>query len=349
MNVFESTQVTLNKFVNQLKYRKHYSSYVKTFGQIGHKPGFIKLLTILFLTFPPNKNILNLTTHKAILRHWKASRFPEDLLALEKDLPAIEILIVAAGKDLDLLPHALKSALENSLNPIVKLTVIIPNLEKVRCEQILSSQADQLNVNILLEDDLIQDDIRAELRIKFKERYGWVLQQLLPLEYILKSEAKGVLLLDADTILVRKVAWLRSNNCQKMMVTFDYHRPYYEVLEKLIECGIKPKVIFVPHHMLLQPNYLKEIFDLFNLCNVRELSKLLITYADERDQSPLCVDFELYAQGMMKLHRDKLELRKFSNAPVERGLFRSLPDLYKDYSNYNSVSLHHYLTPEDQY
>jgi hypothetical protein len=253
---------------------------------------------------------------------------------------------VAAGKDLDLLPFSLMSAVNKSLNPIKKLTVIIPNAEKVRCEKILESTKFQHNVEILLEDNVIEESTRIKLKSKFKTRYGWVLQQLLAVQFVLTSESAGVLLLDADTILTRDVVWLESDDVQKILVSFDYHKPYYEVLSKIIECDLSPKNIFIAHHMLLQPKYLKEIFCLYNLKGIENLAILLIQNADENDISSLCVDFELYGQGMMKLHRDKLKLRKFSNIPVERRRLKPLDDLYKEYSSYSSISMHSYLAVE---
>jgi hypothetical protein len=281
----------------------------------------------------------------AIFRNWRANRYPNGLLAAVRDLPAIDLLIVAAGKDLQLLPFAISSAVAKSLNPIIKIVVVIPNAEQEECKKILTSHSLPQEVQILLEDDVINEIIRQKLKVKFKNRYGWVLQQLLALQYVLNSQSKAVLLLDADTILVREVAWLDSNNRQVMMVSFDYHKAYYQVLNKLIGSKVKPKEIFVAHHMLLQPGYLKEIFLKFQIIDIDTLCELLINYANEKDESSLCVDFELYGQGMMMIHREKLELRKFGNTPVERSEFKTLEKLYKDYENYNSVSLHSYLKP----
>jgi len=334
------------QILQRLKERRAYLEFSRKYGQIGFNPGYFQLIKVLVLTFPKKSDFFNFHTHKAIVREWRANRFPEDLGSGDQSLPTIEILIVAAGKDIELLPDVLKGAIANSLNPISGITLIIPVVDKKQCEKIIQGETYPSEIKVILEDDLLDEAIRNKIKLRFNKRYGWVLQQLLSVEFILNSNAAGVLLLDADTVLLRKVAWLDSKGNQKLLVGPAYHRPYHELLNKLINTDAEPKTTHVTHHMLLQPIYLRDIFQKFKLVDTRNLLDLLVENADQNEESALSVDFELYAQAILRLYPQKVELRKFSNISVTRSKSTNYASLKKNYSDFNSVSMHSYLESE---
>jgi len=334
------------QILQRLKERRAYLEFSRKYGQIGFNPGYFQLIKVLVLTFPKKSDFFNFHTHKAIVREWRANRFPEDLGSSDQSLPTIEILIVAAGKDIELLPDVLKGAIANSLNPISGITLIIPVVDKKQCEKIIQAETYPSEIKVVLEDDLLDEAIRNKIKLRFNKRYGWVLQQLLSVEFILNSKAAGVLLLDADTVLLRKVAWLDSKGNQKLLVGPAYHRPYHKLLNKLINTDAEPKTTHVTHHMLLQPIYLRDIFQKFKLVDTRNLLDLLVENADQNEESALSVDFELYAQAILRLYPQKVELRKFSNISVTRSKSTNYASLKKEYSDFNSVSMHSYLESE---
>jgi hypothetical protein len=332
--------------LQRVKERRAYSAFSKKYSQIGFKPGPLQLLKVLFLTVPKKSDFFNFLTHKAILREWRANRFPEDLTFKEKVLPPIEILIVAAGKDIELLPHVIRGAITKTINPVNRITVIIPGIDQIQCESVILRTEYDGRIEILLEDDVIGEPTRIKIRARFKNRYGWVLQQLLALEYILKNKSLGVLLMDADTILIKEVAWLDRYNHQKLMVGNQYHRPFHQLLNKLIKTDLVPKTTHVTHHMLIQPEYLREIFQVFSLIDVDNLLELLVEHANPNEESALSVDFELYGQALLKLHPNKVELRKFSNISTSRLKVKDFDSLQTDFAGFNSVSMHSYLEEE---
>jgi hypothetical protein len=332
--------------LNHVKERRQHAKFLAKYGQIGSRPGFLPLIATLFLTLPPKKRFFRFATHKSIIRHWKANRYPEDLSSSKNDLPPIELLTVVAGKDLNLLPFSLVSAVQKTLNPITCINIIIPAKDREHCEKVLSKIDLDCVIKIITEDIVIDEETRKKLKIRFKDRYGWVLQQLLAVKFIVSSQSRGVLLLNADTILIREAAWLQEDNSQKLLVALEFHEPYYKLLHKLIGSKPIPKTTHVTHHMLFQPAYLREIFQQFSIINIETLASWFITNADPKEESPLCTEFELYAQGMLKLHPDKIYLRKFSNISVERSELTTLDGLNKEYANYNSVSMHSYLVSD---
>jgi hypothetical protein len=334
------------RVVERLKQRRAYSKFSRKYGQLGFKPNLFQLIKVMLLTLPKKSDFFDFFTHRQILREWQANRFPEDLRFNDKDLPTIEILIVAAGKDMELLPDVIRGAVASTLNPICGITIVIPLADQKQCEKIIHPEAHASEIKILLEDDVLDESNRSKIKSRFGDRYGWVLQQVLSVEYILNSKAAGVLLLDADTVLIRKVAWVDSSGNQKLLVGFAFHKPFHELLNTLIKTDLEPKTTHVTHHMLIQPEFLREIFKKFSLIDTQNLVDQIVQHANPNEESAISIDFELYAQAIMKLHPEKMELRKFSNVSVARNKDTTFLTLQKEFENYNSVSMHSYLVAD---
>jgi len=262
-----------------------------------------------------------------------------------ENLPPIELLMVVAEKDFPILPHAVESALKNSLNEIAKVVIVTQNqvLEEVR--EIVSAIVQNRELLIIDEDDLLDADIRKQLKVSLRNRYGWALQQFLCLAYTQQSQAEGVLILDADTLLVRPRAFIGDGK-QILMPTLEHHHPYYEFLHQLDPLYENTSHTFVSHHMLWQPLFLRQILD--RICNqdLHLLALAAISNSILSDESPFCVKYELYGQALWKLNPEAVQLCKWSNLGIQRPA--KLPetflrDITKTYRAYASISLHDYI------
>ena len=157
----------------------------------------------------------------------------------------------------------------------------------------------------------------------------------------MKSNTPGVLVINADTLLIRPQVWLSGDKTQILMTSFEYHKPYYQFLNRYGLTERKFGVSHITHHMLMQPNFLREIFNSFIGGDLENFIDEIIFHSSSGEKSPICVEFELYALGMRIMHPSKIQIRKFSNISVDPGVFKGLKD--PDYISYNSVSLHAYL------
>ena len=197
---------------------------------------------------------------------------------------------------------------------------------------------------MLGEDSVIPENSRNALREVFGERYGWILQQLLCVAYASSSGAEGVLLMDSDTVLTRKRSLLDSGK-QLLMVSLERHDPYYQFLNSLHPLfGIMDDT-FVTHHMIAQPRQLREILELTCGGGIQDLIEKLLELADAEALSSVCVDFELYAQAMVKLHANDVVYAKWSNASAPRSEALSGVDfarIEQRFRDYCSVSFHSY-------
>jgi hypothetical protein len=326
---------------------KKYWTFETHYSQLGEKPNVLQLLIVLSLKvlFDKKRDINEL---KRTIRAWRAFRADEILDLNCTKVPSIELLSVVAGKDIEMLLDCIEMAVLNSKNPVSRINVVTPEKDMKNCEGTLKKLSEKYSIQIINEDSLISETTRNSLLNKFKDRYGWVLQQLLADHVILNSKSKGVLLINSDTVILNPVQWLCNSGNQILMISTSNHRPYYEMLNKLIGTRIRPKTTHVTHHMLFQPELFREIFEKYRIIDVENLANLVIARTDDNEESPLCIEFELYAQAMLKLYPDKVSLRKFSNLEVARNQ-KSL-QMITDAKNkfykprYNSISVHSYST-----
>jgi len=322
------------------------ASYRVKYSELGRRPRIFDLLILLpaaLLNSMRNRDF-SYSRYSDSLRIWRACRYPE-INTLVANKPNIELLCVAAPKDFETLFCSIESAIKFSGNVIEKVTVITTSSGLNECLEILGKLGRK--VNVVDEDSLLSIVDREKILKKFEGRYGWVLQQLLAVQYISTSESSGVLLLNSDTILLRPMDFLDENNNQILMVSTEFHPPYYKLLNKLIGSSVNPKWTFITHHMLFQPWILREIIQVFNVNNVSNLVNWLIMHVEPGEESPLCVEFELYAQGMLQLYPAFVKLRKFSNVSLPRTSMAIEEDQKKHtnlkVSKFNSCSYHDYI------
>lgn len=280
------------------------------------------------------------------MRQFWAISLPSTQIQNSVENPKIEILCVAAGKDLNLLPLVLTQAVEMSANKVTKITVITRSIDITRCKETLEKSDIQTAWEVLDEEIQISSTLRAEIKENFGVRYGWVLQQFLAVEYILKSKSAGVLLVNADTILLREMIWMNEKKEQVLMASTEYHPPYYRLLAKLIGISKRSFHTHITHHMLFQPSVFREIFDYWKIGNIHDLAYWIFKNSEKNNPSPLCIEFELYAQGMRIIHPERVKLRKFANTTWKRNQ-KSLNEVIRiiqtgDSPKWNSISLHDY-------
>lgn len=256
----------------------------------------------------------------------------------------IEALIVVAPKDFDILPFSIEGVIRNAGHPISRLVLIVPEAAITEALQLIKPWETLTECVVIGEDSIIPENSRIALRKVFGNRYGWILQQLLCVAYTSSSDAQGVLLMDSDTVLTRKRTLLDSGK-QLLMVSLEHHDPYYEFLNSLHPLFGIMNNTFVTHHMIEQPMRLREILELTCGGGIQALIEKLLELADAEAISSVCVDFELYAQAMVKLDPDNVVYAKWSNTSAPRaeallGIdFADIEDRFKDYC---SVSFHSY-------
>jgi len=312
--------------------------FFKTGQKIGKRPSFlIKFIANNWVYFHPIAIFFRIKTD--IRRFYKANSLI--LTDNSKSVVALDILIVATQKDFLKLPTVVSQARKFVFQEEDNLIyIIVPRSQENH--EILSNLRNYSFVEVIPEDELVDTSNQDRLRETYPKRYGWILQQLLKIEFVKNSRSPGVLVLDADTILMRKRNWLNSNGNQILTPTWENHKPYYDFLS---EIGLDTSSIeysFVPHHMLIQPNRLNECLSYFGFGNLDDLLNQILQPKYLLENSPFSIDYEMYAQFMIAFHAPEISLEKWSNLQIERSFHIEQIDkcIAKYQDDFASLSFH---------
>ncbi len=322
--------------------------YIKYFSRIDKKPHgwHFCLLAVLniFESIIHRKSFR--IAHMDLKRQFRALRYSNQNDLSNFELPPIELLSVVAGKDIELIPLVVQQAISTSGNEIVRVTIIVPRRDFESAKNVMSELDLTIEHTVINEEELLSLKIQDKLKSIFGARYGWVLQQFLADDYILRSNAAGVLLVNADTVMLRKMDWLTKDSRQILMTSTEYHPPYYLLLNKIMGVPTLPNNTFITHHMLFQPKVLREIFEHFKIFDLENLLNKIELHCDLNDPSPLCVEFEIYAQGIISIHPELVLYRKFANTtwPRTKENLKKVKYTIEKSSllEWNSISLHDY-------
>ena len=130
----------------------------------------------------------------------------------------IDLVFVVTKKDFGVLEYSLPMAIKSiSDYEIGDILLIVPSPDVQECNIRFSNKSDK--VRVIDEETLIGEHERKILFSKFSGRYTWVLQQLLKVVAASGSEAEAVLVVDADTILLRKRKWFNDSGQQLLQPT----------------------------------------------------------------------------------------------------------------------------------
>jgi hypothetical protein len=264
-------------------------------------------------------------------------------------LPGIDVHIICGPNDIELLPYVAAGSLAGSANPINNIHVIAPEDHLDQARSILRSGFPYYSSRLRWHSDesLVPKAIRSSLREHFGSRSNWVLQQYLKTVSVADSRSDGVLIVDADTILLRPRVWLTSRRVQALMPTTEYHAPYYDFLRGLSRLYLESRGSYVSHHMLMQPGMMRQILKYCGADTLELLHAQAMRLADTSTPSFFCLEYELYAHGLIALHPESVVMARWANCPLQREELTAQQNQQKSLSrlsrNYYSVSLHHYL------
>ncbi len=208
---------------------------------------------------------------------------------------SIELVVVSTSKDFDILPHSVDHALKAlSKYKYGGVRIIVPKSDVMQCKKLFRNSRSQ--ISIIDENTFISKNQFEILSNSFGDRDTWVLQQLLKVQAVISSKADAVLILDSDTILLRKRPWFDQEANQILTPSTEFNPAYYLFLNQMISTPVIPNYTYVSHHMLMQPNVFKQILKSLDLLRVESLINYCCINSDKTVQSPICIEYELYAQ-----------------------------------------------------
>lgn len=318
-----------------------FDRYFRIFDQLGRKPG---LLTVSLWKFRKLSN--SKSPDLSALNRYMYSNTREEKSSLElNDLPEIDVIFVSKIEDIEILHLAVNLVIQNSLNPIRQVSIAVPTNQFLACKEYFSESPARKIIEVVSENDLVTQEIIDLIKEKSPGRFGWIFQQVLVASYILHSSSKNILIVDSDTLVIRPQAWVDKFDKQLLMPTFELHIPYYDFFQHISNKYPKPEISFVSHHMLVQTQIFREVFQPFNQ-NIMDALQTAFAFANMEDNSPFDLKYEIYAQYLIRNYPERVSYVKWSNLSVSRSELSNILEgnlSINDFSRrYNSLSFHHW-------
>lgn len=250
------------------------------------------------------------------------------------------LLLVVTWKDFHTLPIAIEYAIKSqtSLN-FISITIVVPERYRAEGESIVSSLSSR--VSVISEDEYFTISETELLQKQYRDRSGWVKQQLIKVRHICKSDFQYTLILDADTLLIRKRTWFDDSGKQILFQSEEYNEDYYKFLDKFNFPNSKSHS-FITHYMLFDRNRMISALKALGIYELQTQIEKIHRNALPDALSPFSLDFELYGQYL--LSNQLCVLRKWSHIDIDPKLINRdrsrIKELEKLSLNWSSVSIH---------
>jgi hypothetical protein len=118
--------------------------------------------------------------------------------------------------------------------------------------------------------------------------------------------------------------WLLANGRKLMTPTDEFTPEYYGFLNSLGISELTPKFTFVSHHMLFQPQIMREILSKIGASEARALMDLCLSPALKDFGDIASLDYELYAQFFMSQHPEKVYMGRWGNLALPKSAFERI-------------------------
>ena len=262
---------------------------------------------------------------------------------IEQETDAISVMIPCVEKDWSLLPFCLLGIETNILNRIHKISIVTNDSE-------LNLRRMSENVEIIHEEQLLSSDL-----IQLLENYvppsrrGWVIKQILTFKFAYQSRDKYILVIDADTVLTKPRLFVYSGK-QVLIPVVEYND--YDSATTSSTWGKNGQpfgVSFTCHHLILQTELVREMFDEIGGFN-QGVKKWLVS-ANSDPWSPIS-DMHSYGTWLLNKHPNQAVFARWGNLRVSRTILeqyagQEVSEIFKQlvlrFTKYNSISFHHYL------
>lgn len=305
-----------------------------------NNPGILQKIAIKFYSLFLNLRGINFDFD----RYLRVNSIRNNSLKVEPNLPPIEVMVPAAIKDLDSAMLTIASVFRYSANPITKVLLIVPesDVEIFRNRITLLSLE---NILVQSENEVLGDTFIKRLKENFPIRFGWVLAEFLKFKIVFSSKANGILVIDADTILTNSRVWLTSNHSQELFPVYEYHKHYFEYLERIGVAMANVDTSFMSHYLLFQPKIYRELFFETTVSDEFGLLNTLIGDLNLDSHSPVCFCYEAYSHFALKRYPERMMITKWSNTQVSRKKLIGELEKYLSIGQryFNSISSHSYL------
>jgi hypothetical protein len=262
---------------------------------------------------------------------------PDPLARLTEARTDVDVVVPVGPRDVSIMELTLEGVHRNLAGPVGQIWCVAPR--DVGAEL----RRRYRDVTVIDEEDVCDPQRKAMLRREFGARAGWLLQQFITLSTPEISGAEAVVVIDADTILLRPRRF-RAGHSTLLLAAQEFHVGYYEVLARVWGESVElPPFSCIAHQMcFVRDDVLAMRGAIEQRWGAPWIDALLSCCEPENGE--FLSEYELYGNWRLRMAPDATVVRPMRNvararAPADTlaGLARALP------SWAYSVSCHWYL------
>lgn len=237
---------------------------------------------------------------------------PSDPLRWHSPLPTVDVMIPFVEKDFATLNMVVSAIAFGVRNPVGTIFLVTPMprgqvLRHLNLEQTVNSEINMTDkMSVISDEDALGPSLSHLLRESPEPVGGWRLQQLIKLSIARRSTTSGTLVLDADTVLIRKKTWLTGQGIQLLQFSEEFHQPYRDLYQHFFLQTPKFPASFVTHHQLIQRDIVREIFP-----SEKSLYDWFLMSLERRDFK--LSEYETYGQYLFANHPNRLRFGSWAN------------------------------------
>lgn len=211
----------------------------------------------------------------------------------------IDVIIPILQKDFKILPLSLKGIRKCVVNRVKNIYIVSPKDELIMnfCEQ------EKL---IFVDENSLFDFSPCEMHLTVengkRDRSGWLFQQFIKLSGKIGT-CDNYLCIDADHILLRPHVFLSQGNIPIFYKSQEYHKPYTDIITRLIGLRKFSLLSYVAHKMLFNKKNLADLRQCIEQdSNGESWTQIIIDKYDKTEGSAFS-EFQLYGHYV----KDKIE------------------------------------------
>lgn len=247
----------------------------------------------------------------------------------------IDVVLPVAERDVQTLPHALEGIIEHVLHPIGRILIVSKDSEAIR------SISSKYGAEFVDEDSVLpiaRSDV--DYRVMGADLSGWMFQQLLKTNVDRLTEAKYVLVSDADTVLIRPHVFIQDCKIIRLVST-EFHAPYVRNLKQLLRINEPFPLTFSTHYILYQTDRLKALRSSIEENTAKPWYEGVLDTLDSQGKSSFSA-YETY--GNFDAHNRSLQFEFSYNVRLPNGELRHLHHWKKAKHNRKSITFLHWYT-----
>lgn len=167
----------------------------------------------------------------------------------------IDIVIPICEKDLAILPLCLEGVRRNVPHRLAGIYIVAPESEKIR------TFCRESGLHFVHEEQVLgysPKDRKVLIGESKRDRSGWIYQQLLKLAGSV-GKSPYFLVIDSDHILLRQHVFITDDKRLVLYQSNEYHRPYYDNIQRLMHWYPQSPLSFVAHKMIFDRKLLARL------------------------------------------------------------------------------------------